>query len=243
MPVLKNLPRLFSFDRPRDVTSWYLVRRVEATLSIEPPWERRIVEVADGRPLTEVIEVLYQEQLDRGARLADLGMWKSLFDRCVIAAISDLVHRGVIDMNPDGGLERRRELSTTWEPKKSRLTLGTIAEKTAGRARLGRLAGVTNSHQDQFFGNPANGSPVPRYATPQKWSVGSRAPVQDGRVEQLETVRPGRVGVGQSALSENVIVPGRSLAEVVLGFLARVARRGSSRTGRRQSHAVEIEGR
>ena len=210
---------------------------------IESPWERKIVEVADGRPLTEVIEALYQEQLDRGARLADIGMWKSFFDRRVITAVGDLVHRGVIDMNPNGGLERRSELSTTREPKKPRLTVGTSAEKAAGRTRLGRMAGVANNRQHQSFGNPANREPAPQLATPQKWSAGSRPPVQNGRAEHLEAMRPDRVGIGQSALPQNDNVSGRSLAGVVLGFLARVAWRGSRGIGRLRSHTVESERR
>lgn len=225
-----NLPRFLFYDRQKDVTSWHLAGRVVATLSIESPWERRIVEVADGRPITEVIEVLYQEQLDRGARLTDLGMWKSLFDRRVTADIGALVHQGVIDVNLDGGLERRSELSTTSESKGSRLTVGAVAENTDGRARVGRLAGAMNSGKHQAFGNPDNGYTVPQYANPQKWSAGS-------------WMRPGRVGVGQSALSQNAIVSSRSPAGVVLGFLARVARCGSRGIDRLRSHMMETEGR
>ena len=225
-----SLPRFFFFDRQKDVTSCFLVERVEATHSMESPWQRRIVEVADGRPTKEIVEVLYQEQLDRGARLTDLGMWKSLFDRRVTADIGDLVHRGVIDINPDGGLERRSELPTTWESKQSRLTFGTISENTDGQAGVGGVAGAADSRPRQTLGNPANEFTASQYANPQKWSASPR-------------VKPGSVGVGQSALSQNAIVSSRSGAGVVLGFLARVARRGSRGIGRLRSHTMETEGR
>lgn len=198
--------------------------------------------MADGRPLREVIEVLYQEQLDRGARLADLGMWKSLFDRRVTAAIVDLVHRGVMDMNANGTLERRSELSTTGEPKGSSPTVGTVAEKTSGRANPDPLAGVAHSSQDGSFGKPADGYPAPQHATPQKWSAGLRSPIPNRRLEHPEAVKAGRVSDGKSVHSQHALGSGLSLPAAVLGFLVRAVRRGPRGMGRLRSHTVETNG-
>lgn len=237
----KNLSRFFFFDHQRAVSSWRMVSRFEATLSVEHPWQQRIVELADGRPLREVIEVLYQEQLDRGARLTDLGMWKSLFDRQVTAAAGDLVHRGVIDLNSNGNLERRSELSTAGETKRPRLTVGTIDEKTTGRANLDPLVGVAHSSQYGSFEKPADGYPAPKHATPQKWSAGLPAPTQNRRVEHPEAVTAGRVGVGQSALSQNALGSGRSLPAAMLRFLVRAVRRGPRGVGRLRGPTMETK--
>ena len=89
---------MFSVNPASNAASQYLVFRAEDTHSAELAWEKRIVELAEGRPVKEIIQVLYREQLSRGARLVDVGIWKSLFDRTVVNTICDLVDRRVIRM-------------------------------------------------------------------------------------------------------------------------------------------------
>ena len=64
-------------------------------------WDQKIVEMADGRSVGEIIASLYREELAHGAQAIDIGMWKHLFDRNVVAKIGDLAHRGYISVKPN----------------------------------------------------------------------------------------------------------------------------------------------
>ncbi len=67
---------------------------------IKGSWDRRIVELGDGKSVGEIVEALYKEELRRGAQGADIGMWKNLFDRRIVEKIGELVNRGYINVIP-----------------------------------------------------------------------------------------------------------------------------------------------
>ena len=66
------------------------------------PWERRILDLADGNSPWQVAEILYRDELAKGAHLADIGIWKKLFDRCVADDIGRLVSQGYLSVRGDG---------------------------------------------------------------------------------------------------------------------------------------------
>ena len=45
---------------------------------------------------------LYRDELAKGAHLADLGIWKNLFDRSVADDIGRLVSQGYLSIRGDG---------------------------------------------------------------------------------------------------------------------------------------------
>ena len=65
-------------------------------------WERRIIELSDNRPMSEIIEILYIAELKAGAWAADIGLWKHLFDRSVIETVHTLANKGCLSMASDG---------------------------------------------------------------------------------------------------------------------------------------------
>ena len=77
-----------------------LVRRVSAKSGISDPWGSAILELGDGRTVHEVVEALYNEELRKGARLVDIGIWTSLFDRSVVVTIGELARRGLLCLEP-----------------------------------------------------------------------------------------------------------------------------------------------
>ena len=61
-------------------------------------WEKRILELSDGRTVEEIIDSLFREEVQRGGASADIGIWKGLFDRAVAREILHLVGRGMIHL-------------------------------------------------------------------------------------------------------------------------------------------------
>jgi len=64
-------------------------------------WERRIIELGDRRPLSEIIEILYIDELKAGAWAADIGLWKHLFDRTVVETVATLASKGYLSLVSD----------------------------------------------------------------------------------------------------------------------------------------------
>lgn len=98
--VIRNLASIFAHDPVDDETARQLVYRMKETAGTKDSWDRRIVELGDGKSVGEIIKALYNEELQRGAQRADIGMWKHLFDRSVVEKIGELVNRGYIDVIP-----------------------------------------------------------------------------------------------------------------------------------------------
>ena len=100
MSLIKILASKFIFFPSPGETRDLLVYRTTKAHSRKTGWEKRIVELADGRSLHEIMRTLYHEQLERGAGLVDVGTWKSFFDREVMDTIGDLVRKGYLQVKP-----------------------------------------------------------------------------------------------------------------------------------------------
>ena len=57
-------------------------------------WEWTIVERCDGQSIEKIVKTLYLDELRKGAALVDIGIWKSLFDRTVVATVYELAYKG-----------------------------------------------------------------------------------------------------------------------------------------------------
>lgn len=68
----------------------------DSNIACDDKWGGRLLVLCDGRSVTEVIRILYREELANGAGLTDLGIWKSLFDRSVIQDINSLAQQGFL---------------------------------------------------------------------------------------------------------------------------------------------------
>ena len=98
---IHTLARLLFHDPPDDKTTRQLVYRLKEIAASKDAWEPKIVEMGDGRSVGEIIASLYREELAHGAQTVDIGMWKHLFDRNVVAKIGDLARRGYINVKPN----------------------------------------------------------------------------------------------------------------------------------------------
>ena len=76
-------------------------QRVYRTMDVpdpQDPWELRIVQLANGRSVEELVAVLFHEELRAGAWMSDIGLWRGLFSRSVMDAVADLAERGIISL-------------------------------------------------------------------------------------------------------------------------------------------------
>ncbi len=102
MQPVRNLARWLFSDPEVAGTIPTLVRSVKEANGACDPWERRILDLADGNSPGQVAEILYRDELAKGAHLADIGIWKNLFDRSVAEDIGRLVSRGYLSVLSDG---------------------------------------------------------------------------------------------------------------------------------------------
>ena len=102
MQAIKNLAR-WLFPGPEVAgTIPTLVRSVKEVNGACEPWERRILDLADGNSPGQVAEILYRDELAKGAHLADIGVWKILFDLSIANDIGRLVSQGYLSVRRDG---------------------------------------------------------------------------------------------------------------------------------------------
>lgn len=78
-----------------------LIYRVKATPEVQDAWERRVIDLCDGRPLSALIKALYSEELSRGGWIVDIGLWKNHFDRQVVMTINKLAEQGYVYVKAD----------------------------------------------------------------------------------------------------------------------------------------------
>ena len=96
-----------------DSTEYLRAFRAAHTTAAPPgvtdPWQRRVMELCDGRPVARVLDALYIKQIRAGAAAADIGLWRRLFDQNVLSTLGDLAKRGYISLRD----ERRADLVAT----------------------------------------------------------------------------------------------------------------------------------
>ena len=78
-----------------------IICRTREVNGVTNDWEKRIVELSDGRTTAEIIEIRFKEEVRMGAWAADIGLWKGLFDRDVMATIRELARQGYIKLQPE----------------------------------------------------------------------------------------------------------------------------------------------
>lgn len=100
MQLMRTLARMFRLAPANNGITRQLVYRTVAASATQDPWERRIVELAEGRSIGEIIEILYREEIRSGAWAVDIGLWKHLFDQSVVNTMRELASRGHICLIP-----------------------------------------------------------------------------------------------------------------------------------------------
>ena len=63
-------------------------------------WEKRIIELSDGKSVGEISDALFRQEIMAGASAADIGLWKHLFYRSVVNTIVELADEGYIQLKP-----------------------------------------------------------------------------------------------------------------------------------------------
>jgi hypothetical protein len=98
---MQKLLGIFSPNPVSPEISGRLIYRMTATPELHDAWERRIIDLCDGKSVNDLIQALYSEELGRGGWIVDIGMWKNLFDHQVVRAINELAEQGYICLKTD----------------------------------------------------------------------------------------------------------------------------------------------
>ena len=112
MRLLDNLAKLLIPSRTEEITDHQLVYRVTDSPDTDDPrdsWEQQILELCQGRSVTEIKARLYQRELACGASAVDIGLWRGLFDRTVHEAILRLVYSGHVRLTAGTGPKEERD--------------------------------------------------------------------------------------------------------------------------------------
>ena len=210
MPQTKRLLSILVSHRSDTEDNGWLVYRTGVAIGGGSPWEDRILQLGDGRRVCEIARLLYQEQLDRGAALVDIGIWKSLFDLSVVESIGGLVRSGHLRVESTVHPGRRSDASTT-------------VKRTRAR-RKDRIA-VSNKKDDMTRGSQhrSAGKTKPQPEEPRKWANNPQGaatqspPESQGSAEEVLT----EPGPAQQAFPHL-----RSLAAGLRALVTGPARRG-----------------
>ena len=233
MPAIKILARFLSLDPPCDEAIRYRVCQGENPPEVELPWEKRIVELGDGRSVGEIIQVLYQEQLSRGARLVDIGIWKGLFESSVINTIGDLEDRGIIQTKFSGDQDMGNLIGTLGQRKVTRPNDGNGPVRTAP-SRRPEMAANPNCQDNRKV--PSNGG------TPQRWELGPRVPGPSSPKKQKGLVQSGQAELNGTSLFQCGTSSHWFVPAVVKQFLAKIARRGVRQPTQHRDQNKGLEG-
>ena len=205
MSLIKGPARKIIFLPPHGEARNQLVYRTTKDHGRKTGWEKRIVELGDGRSVDEIMRALYHEQLERGAGLVDVGTWKSFFDRSVVDTMGDLVDQGYLQLKPDGKSTGRNDMSTT--PKRKR-----------GRAKNGNSAP----------GRPAqmsNNNTAPLERTPHRWMPSAGVPATDPGFHSQQGRVPSGHGPDGVAVPNQAAPNPSSVAHRIFALVVKLVRR------------------
>ncbi len=90
-----------------------LVYRATEASEVKGGWEKRIVELSDGKNIGEITEILYREEVKMGAWIVDIGLWKDIFDQSVIKTIRELTDTGYIYLKLDDSIQEGMNWQTS----------------------------------------------------------------------------------------------------------------------------------
>jgi hypothetical protein len=107
MGRIRKLWRIFSPNPVSPEISSRRIYRLTAASELQDTWERRIIDRCDGRSVGSLIKALYSEELSRGGMIADIGMWKTLFDHQVVRTINKLAQQGYICVKTDDAVSAK----------------------------------------------------------------------------------------------------------------------------------------
>ena len=97
----RRLLRMLGLVPVSDEITRQVVYRVTEASEVKD-WERRIIELGDGKSIGQIMGILYEEELESGAWMVDIGLWKNLFEQSVVKEIGELADRGYICLKKPG---------------------------------------------------------------------------------------------------------------------------------------------
>ena len=204
---------------PADESLNQLVRRVSGKSGVSDPLGYAILELGDGRTVHEIVQAIYNEELRKGARLVDIGLWKSLFDRSVVETIGELARQGLICLEPSHE-EGSNNMPATTRKKRERSRVRKAGLQRHVESGNGRPVGINNPRKrEEVTVSVAVAAQDDRsLVTEQPDHAGSQGVVRPNGAIHPET-RQEPVSNGESAFTAEVPRVLRGLGQGVIGAL------------------------
>ena len=76
------------------------VYRVAEPDGVREAFLRKVLDLADGRSIEEIAERLYLDELQAGAWVADIGLWKNRYIQDIARSINGLESQGRVRFEP-----------------------------------------------------------------------------------------------------------------------------------------------
>jgi len=73
-----------------------VVYRVKGANEFKDRWKRRIIDLADGKSIEEILDAMFTQEVRAGAWLVDIGIWRNFYDQDVIKTIGELADQGYL---------------------------------------------------------------------------------------------------------------------------------------------------
>jgi hypothetical protein len=148
--LISSLSRIFLPVPVDGETSRQRVYRLKEAGEVKDPWRRRIVELSDGKTVGEIAEALYQEELERGAGIVDIGLWRTGFYRSAVETIWELGRQGFICVKANEGVSEgeaapgaeEREPDLSPPERAPSLVLSSVDAPRAGGTTAGETVAV-----------------------------------------------------------------------------------------------------
>ncbi len=77
-----------------------VVYRVKGADEVKDTWKRRIIDLANGKSIDEILDAMFSQEVRAGAWMVDIGIWRNLFDQDVVKTIGELADQGYICLEP-----------------------------------------------------------------------------------------------------------------------------------------------
>jgi len=73
--------------------------RVKGANEAKDIWEKRILDLADGKSIDEILDAMFGQEVRAGAWVLDIGIWRNVFDLSVVKTIGELADQGYIHLD------------------------------------------------------------------------------------------------------------------------------------------------
>lgn len=105
MRLASTLVKMFTPYPVGGEATQQIVYRVKGANEVKDIREKRIIDLANGKSIDEILDTMFSQEVRAGAWVVDIGIWRNLFVQSVVKTIGELADLGYIRLEPSIGEE------------------------------------------------------------------------------------------------------------------------------------------